>query len=97
MRTAYFSAKRRPGVVFRVSTILALVPSIDLTNLAVRVAMPERCPRKFNAVRSEVKMVRTEALISAMVSPGLNLFPSCLSQDISLSGSVWRKHSVAKS
>lgn len=40
--TAYFSKARQPGVVLRVSRIWALVPRMASTNLAVRVATPER-------------------------------------------------------
>src|ERR1700694_5902400 len=50
--TAYFSRNRRPGVVRRVSRMRVLVPLTALANLAVWLAIPERCCRKFRAVRS---------------------------------------------
>ena len=45
-RTAYFSRKRQPGVVLRVSKIAARVPSTAATYRAVKVAIPlNRCKK----------------------------------------------------
>src|SRR3954463_15791393 len=52
--TAYFSKRRQPGVVLRVSRIFALVPLIASTKRDVRVATPERRWTKFRATRSAV-------------------------------------------
>ena len=57
-RTAYFSSARSPGVVLRVSRIVAPVPSSASTNRRVSVAMPERRPRRLSAVRSPVRTAR---------------------------------------
>jgi len=52
-RTAAFASERIPGTVLRVSHTRPSPPSEAFdTNAAVSVAMPDRCPRKFNAVRS---------------------------------------------
>ena len=52
-RTAYFSSARRPGVVLRVQQMRALVPAIaSRHSRRSAVAMPERWPTKFSAVRS---------------------------------------------
>ena len=40
--TAYFSNRRQPGVVLRVSRICARVPLMASTNCAVSVAMPDK-------------------------------------------------------
>ena len=62
-RTAAFSSWRKPGVVLRVSSTSTdgLLSCAAATNCAVSVAMPERCPRKFSAVRSAVRMGRKRA------------------------------------
>ena len=57
-RTAAFSRPRRPGVVLRVSRIAAPVPATASTKRAVRVATPERWPRKLSAVRSAASSAR---------------------------------------
>src|SRR5215203_2640764 len=51
-RTAYFSRWRSPGVVLRVSRTTTPVPATASTKAAVRVATPDRCPRKLSIVRS---------------------------------------------
>ena len=56
--TARFSSARRSGVVFRVSRILAPVPSTACTNRRVMVATPDMRCRKFSATRSPVRMPR---------------------------------------
>ena len=67
-RTAYFSKSRQPGNVFRVSRITAFVPAIASTNRRVCVATPERCIKKFNAVRSPTNSDRI------LISCALGLF-----------------------
>src|SRR5215218_5852519 len=61
-RTAYFSRKRRPGVVLRVSRITAPVPATASTLFAVRVATPERCPSRLSMVRSAASSTRAGPL-----------------------------------
>ena len=53
--TAYFSNRRQPGVVLRVSRICARVPLTASTNWAVSVAMPQSRWRKFSATRSALE------------------------------------------
>ena len=52
VRTAYFCSAREPGVVLRVSATRTFAPSEAATNACVSVATPDRCCRKFSAVRS---------------------------------------------
>ena len=50
--TAAFSRARSPGVVLRVSSTVAAVPCTARAASAAIVATPDRCARKFRAVRS---------------------------------------------
>jgi hypothetical protein len=55
-------------VVLRVQQTRALVCAICRTNAAVAVAMPDRWPRKFNAVRSAASTARASpATVSSAV------------------------------
>ena len=63
--TAAFSSPRRPGVVLRVSRIVAPEPSTAATKRAVRVAIPDRWPRKLSAVRSPASRARAGPATSA--------------------------------
>ena len=74
--TAYFSNRRQPGVVLRVSRIFALVPRTASTNCAVKVATPESRWTKFSATRSALKMARAGPEISSKISPALTRRPS---------------------
>jgi len=56
--TAAFSSARSPGVVLRVSSTLAPVPCTAFAARAAIVATPDRCARKFSAVRSPVNSAR---------------------------------------
>ncbi len=74
--TAYFSRRRKPGVVFRVSRILAVVPSTSSAARRAVVAMPERRWRRFNAGRSALRMVPRSPATRPMRSPALIVLPS---------------------
>ena len=63
--TAAFSSARSPGVVLRVSRMRAPVPATASTKRAVRVAMPERWPRKLSAVRSATSSAAAGPLASS--------------------------------
>ena len=58
--TAAFSSARRPGVVLRVSSTRAPVPSTSRTAIAVAVATPDSRWSRFSAVRSAVSSARAE-------------------------------------
>ncbi len=62
--TAYLSSARRPGVVLRVSAMLARVPATRSTRVRVAVAMPDSRPSRFSAVRSPVRIARARCAIS---------------------------------
>ena len=96
-RTAAFSRRRRPGVVLRVSRMATagLRSWAAATKRAVRVAMPERWPRKFSAVRSAVRTGRSGPAISATVSPGFSSSPSDACHTTLRSGPTRRKVSSA--
>src|ERR1700722_9913467 len=82
---------RRPGVVLRVQTILALVSRTTATTDAVAVAIPLRRHRKFSATRSAVKIPRAGPAMEAITSPGATAAPSLRSRRISMPGSIsWR-------
>ena len=95
MRTAYFSRKRKPGMVLRVSRRTASVSPIASTYSRTMVAMPERCWTVFKALRSAVSMAR--ALPSSRIRsvPGATRSPSSTSRSIVMSGSRWRKKASA--
>src|SRR2546422_10683865 len=59
--TAYFSRKRRPGVVRRVSRMRVLVPLTAFANFAVWEAIPDRSCRKFGAVASVARTLTAGA------------------------------------
>ena len=63
--TAAFSSARSPGVVLRVSRMRAPVPATASTKRAVRVAIPERWPRKLSAVRSATSSAAAGPLASS--------------------------------
>ena len=56
--TAYFWAKRKPGMVLRVSTMAARVPLTASTKVAVLLATAESNCRKLSTVRSAVSKAR---------------------------------------
>src|SRR6202171_1572759 len=74
--TAYFSRKRNPGVVRRVSRIRVLVPFTALANLAVWLAIPDRCWRKFKAVRSARRTLTAGPETRATSWPPASAMPS---------------------
>src|SRR5262245_29349500 len=98
-RTAAFSSARRPGVVLRVSHTRRSPPASVMasTKRAVRVATPDRWPRKFSAVRSAVRMGASGPRTSAMATPAVTRSPSSAHQASSSWGSTWRKASMAQS
>ena len=67
---------RRPGAVFRVSSIVAEVPAIASTNWRVKVAIPDMRPRKLSAVRSPVRIARAGPASSSSVCPRTTRPPS---------------------
>ena len=75
-RTAYFSSARSPGVVLRVSVMRSLAPSVAATYAWVTVAIPDRCCRKFSAVRSPASSAAAGPRIVATTSPGCTGSPS---------------------
>ena len=75
-RTAYFSSARSPGVVLRVSVTRTLAPSAAATNACVSVAMPDRCCRKFSAVRSPASSAAAGPRTDATTPPGAIGSPS---------------------
>src|ERR1051325_5151919 len=74
--TAYFSKRRQPGVVLRVSRILACVPRTLAANCAVSVATPERRWTKFSATRSALRIARAGPEIFIRPAPALIRWPS---------------------
>ena len=78
--TAYFSNRRQPGVVLRVSRICARVPLTASTNWAVKVAMPQRRWRKFRATRSALSSARAGPAISSKGLPPATRWPSCVAR-----------------
>ena len=62
-RTASFSRTRRPGVVLRVQTILALWPAIASTSERVAVATPDSRQSRLSAVRSAASTARARPLM----------------------------------
>ena len=89
-RTAYFCAARSPGIVLRVQQTCARVPAIASAMPRAAEATPLRCDRKFNAVRSAVRMPRAGPLTVAIRSPGRSRVPSGRSTRISIAGSIRR-------
>ena len=84
-RTAYFCRARSPGVVLRVQTRRVLVPFSWSTRDAVAVAMPDRWPAKFSAVRSAASTARAlpvmviSAVFLATASPSRACGTICVS------------------
>ena len=77
-----------PGTVLRVSQTRAGPPAAAAsTNCEVRVAMPDRCPRKFSAVRSPVRIDRNGPRTIPNTSPGASSAPSGTDHDSSTAGS----------
>ena len=56
IKTAYFWAILRPGIVLRVSKILAEVLFTKFLKCAVDVAVPESSCKKFNATLSPIRI-----------------------------------------
>jgi hypothetical protein len=75
-RTAYFSSARRPGVVFRVSRTVALLPARASAHLRVCVATPDIRHSRLSAVRSAVSRDRVGPVITASTSPRTTRVPS---------------------
>ena len=93
-RTAAFSSARNPGVVLRVSQMRAF-PWVARTQCRVVDATPERCCRKFSAVRSAVSIDASGPSTCARVWPGPTSWPSSACQRTSSAGSTWWNTSVA--
>nr|BFE67348.1 hypothetical protein GCM10020092_006490 [Actinoplanes digitatis] len=75
-RTAYFSSTRRPGVVLRVSSTVALVPASSSAHLRVCVATPDIRQSRLSAVRSAVSRDRVGPVTTARTSPRATRAPS---------------------
>ena len=93
--TAYFSNRRQPGVVLRVSRICARVPLIASTNCAVKVAMPESRWTKFNATRSALRRARAGPESCIRVPPAATRWPSWVWRTTFTSGESSRKAASA--
>ncbi len=91
IRTAYFSSIRYPGNVLRVSRMLTSVDWTRLTKARVIVATPERCCKKFSAIRSAASIDRAGPSTSATTVPGEIGSPSCTSARNCNAGSTWVK------
>ena len=85
--TAAFSSARSPGVVLRVSSTRAPVPCTSRAARADSVATPDRCARKFSAVRSPVNSARARAEIDSTGPPCSRHTPSVTSRSKLASGS----------
>ncbi len=77
-RTAYFSSARRPGVVLRVSSTVALVPASASAHLRVWVATPDIRHSRLSAVRSAVSSERVGPVTTASTSPRATRVPSVI-------------------
>ena len=75
--TAAFSSDRSPGVVLRVSRIVARLPLTASTKRAVSVATPDRWQSRLSAVRSAASSARAGPLASA-TSAGHRVAPLAL-------------------
>ena len=75
-RTAYFSRRRIPGVVLRVSRIAAPVPAIASTHVRVSVAMPLRWPSRLRAGRSARSRSCVRPVTLRIVVPSATDVPS---------------------
>ena len=93
-RTAAFSRARRPGVVLRVSRMRARSPAASTKRL-VRVATPDRWPRRLRAVRSAVSTGARGPDTRAITVPGASRSPSARSHSTSMPGSTARNVSAA--
>ena len=75
-RTAYFSSARRPGVVLRVSSTVALLPASRSAQRRVWVATPDIRQSRLSAVRSAVSSARVGPVTTASTSPRRTRSPS---------------------
>src|SRR5690349_5613144 len=96
-RTASFSRTRRPGVVLRVQTILALVPAIASASARVAVATPDIRLNKLSAVRSAASTPRARPAMRATTSPRNTRVPSAHRRSIRNAGSISSKARSAAS
>ena len=90
-RTAYFCARRRPGMVLRVSSTRTAVPATAATWRAVVVAVAESSCRKLSAERSAVTSGRAWPDKLQINVPGATWSPSLAFQSICTEGSSRRK------
>src|SRR5512139_2151411 len=77
-RTAYFSRARNPGVVLRVSTMVAPVPATSRTKAAVSVATPLRRCNRLSATRSPCNRLAASPFSQASTSLRRTVWPSAL-------------------
>src|SRR5687767_9226589 len=90
-RTAYFCARRRPGIVLRVSRIVARVPATARTYAAVVVAVEESVCRKLSALRSPETSARALPSSVQSVAPASTASPSPTRQPIvAVPSSAWK-------
>ena len=78
--TAYFCARRKPGIVLRVSKMFTLLPDSNSISSAVLVAVPEKVWIKFRAVRSPARIAQIGPLISHIKSLDPTFSPSSTDQ-----------------
>ena len=86
--TACFCSARRPGMVLRVSATLAWVCAIASAMVAVPVATPDRCPRKFSATRSPLSRPRAGPEMVPITVPGWTRLPSGSRSEMTIRGST---------
>ena len=84
---------RSPGVVLRVSTMVARVWRTESTIARVCVAMPLMRPMKLSAVRSAVSRPRAGPFNVPTTSPGATALPSGFSTSSAIAGSTSAKAS----
>ena len=77
-------------MVLRVSRIATPVPATASTYRRVSVATPDSLPRKFSAVRSPVRIARSEPLTTATTVVRSTRVPSSTSASTCISGSSAR-------
>ncbi len=71
-RTAYFSSARRPGVVLRVSSTIAPVPSSASTQRRVWVATPDARQTRLSSVRSAISSTWVDPVMRASTVAALD-------------------------
>jgi len=94
--TAYFSNRRQPGVVLRVSRMRTPVPRTAATKRAVSVATPESRCTKFKATRSAPSSARAGPATVSKTWPARTACPSRAQRRTRTAGESWRNAAAAK-